>query len=338
LDVLIRLFLDCEMRILLAFQSSSEGRRIQQALQKNPKSKIISMARDLTEVYTVSEQKKPHVVFISVRLAMCREFEVLNLLFRALSIFCVVVRDDGVATEAENIFFRRYQVTLVSADECGDFEMKMPEVVSSTAFVQFLQKRRGVSDVFDQGFILIGASTGGVDALLKLLGTFPEKCPPTVIVQHTGERFVPGLAALIDGRVEPSVSVAASGSCLKHGLVLFAPGGDFHLVLRGRDPVSCQLSNRAAGTGHCPSVDQLFLSAVPYGSKVAAALLTGMGRDGAEGLLALSNAGAVTIGQDENSSVVYGMPRIAYEMGAVQKQLPIDQIGLALLDARRARS
>jgi two-component system, chemotaxis family, protein-glutamate methylesterase/glutaminase len=118
---------------------------------------------------------------------------------------------------------------------------------------------------------------------------------------------------------------------MRTGRVCLAAGSGGHMRLTGGHSLRISLLPGPAVSGHTPSVDELFRSAVPIAGRVVAALLTGMGRDGADGLLALRQQGATTIGQDEATSVVYGMPRAAQEIGAVQRQLPLNQIGAGLL-------
>ena len=125
---------------------------------------------------------------------------------------------------------------------------------------------------------------------------------------------------------------------LQAGRIYLAMQEGAHLCLMSRPPLRAALVNAGPVSGHCPSVDMLFSSAKPFAEHVAAALLTGMGRDGAEGLVGLRAAGATTFGQDAATSVVYGMPRIAKEWGGVQRELPIDRIGPALLEAARKRT
>lgn len=118
---------------------------------------------------------------------------------------------------------------------------------------------------------------------------------------------------------------------LTPGMVCVAGQTAGHLRLRGGSGIRCMISEGPPISGHMPSVDALFQSAVGFAARVIAVLLTGMGRDGAAGLLELRKAGASTIGQDEATSVVYGMPRVAWEMGAVQTQLPLERIGPEIL-------
>jgi two-component system chemotaxis response regulator CheB len=179
--------------------------------------------------------------------------------------------------------------------------------------------------------VLIGASTGGIDALLAVLSTFGADCPAMVIVQHTGHGFGDSLAALLDRNVAPRVRPAIEGARLDVGTVHVCAGGGRQVCLETGPRLSLRFASAEPVSGHCPSVDFLFRSAVPVAGRVSAAILTGMGRDGAEGLDALRRHGAWTVAQDAATSVVFGMPRAAAEIGAAAAVLPIDKIGPALL-------
>lgn len=181
--------------------------------------------------------------------------------------------------------------------------------------------------------LLIGASTGGVEALETLFASFPENAPPTLVTQHMPAPFLASFAKRLDTLVAPSVRIAQQDEQLEQGKILIAPGGAFHLVFhpQGADRVS--LREGARRSGHRPSVDEMFLSARPYAPNIAAALLTGMGRDGAEGLLALRRGGALTVAQDAPSSVVHGMPRVAAEIGAARTVAPLCEIAGIMLAA-----
>jgi two-component system chemotaxis response regulator CheB len=183
--------------------------------------------------------------------------------------------------------------------------------------------------------ILIGASTGGVDALLAVLTRFPQECPPTLVVQHTGSGFGESLAGLLDRQCLPNVLLANGPMPLRRGQILVGAGIRAHLVLDGRAATRVTTIADGPVAGHVPSVDRLFLSALPVAPRVSAALLTGMGRDGADGMKALRLAGAHTLAQDEASCVVYGMPRAAVEQGGVDRVLPLNKIAEALLARRR---
>ena len=178
---------------------------------------------------------------------------------------------------------------------------------------------------------MIGASTGGVDALAKTLCHFNETSPPTLIVQHTGGQFLNSLIRLFDGMTNASVQSADHDTVLKRGNIYFSPSDKYHLSLSAENSRIIALVATDAVSDHRPSIDMMFQSAVAHASHITAALLTGMGQDGARGLKALRGAGAHAITQDQATSIVYGMPRIATEIGVAVEQLPIEQIGPALL-------
>jgi two-component system chemotaxis response regulator CheB len=185
----------------------------------------------------------------------------------------------------------------------------------------------------------IGSSTGGVEALIRVLSHFPENCPPTVITQHMPAHFTTTFAERLNRICKPSVGEATDGAPLKIGQIYLAPGGDQHLEVTGVGTFRCHLIGQAPVSGHRPSVDVLFHSlARTVGARGIGVILTGMGRDGADGLKAMRAAGAATVGQDEATSIVYGMPRAAFEIGAVQKQAPLERIGVEIMRICKARA
>jgi len=180
--------------------------------------------------------------------------------------------------------------------------------------------------------IAIGASTGGVEALRQVLTSLPAVVPCIVVVQHMPPSFTGPLARRLDQLCAFSVAEARHGDRLRPGRCLLAPG-DRHLQLVKDDGMICvALSSGPKVDGHRPSATVMMRSvARAMGRNASGAILTGMGRDGAEGLLAMRRAGAHTVVQDEETSVVYGMPRAAFELGAARYQLPLSHIGNALL-------
>ncbi len=182
-----------------------------------------------------------------------------------------------------------------------------------------------------RALLALGASTGGPGALMKVLQTLPAPAPlPVLIVMHINAVFSRGFAEWLDAQTPHPVRYAHGGERLHElaGQVVLAPP-DSHLVLQSGQ---LQLSHAPPRHSCRPSVDVLFESlATEIGSGVAAALLTGMGRDGAQGLLAIRRAGGATLAQDEASSMVYGMPREAAQLGAAERVLPLADIGPALM-------
>lgn len=174
--------------------------------------------------------------------------------------------------------------------------------------------------------IAIGASTGGTEAIAEVLKGFGPETPGVVIVQHMPAGFTDMYARRLNDKCNIRVKEAKTGDAVVPGQVLIAPGGDAHMTLvRMNGGYQVVVKRGPKVNGHCPSVDVLFQSVADVvGDRAIGIILTGMGGDGAKGLLAMRNAGAKTIGQDEATCVVYGMPKVAYDIGAVecQEKLP----------------
>lgn len=182
--------------------------------------------------------------------------------------------------------------------------------------------------------VAIAASTGGVEAITRVLQDFPSDGPPVLVVQHMPGGGITGLFAhRIDRQLRPHVVEAENAMPIAQGMVYIAPGGDRHLTVAPGRPPSCRLIAAPPVNGHRPSADILFRSLAAWPpDKVVAAILTGMGDDGAESLLQLRCRGMRTIGQDAASALVYGMPRAAAERGAVEEVLPLAGIGRRILE------
>ncbi|MCR6631793.1 MAG: chemotaxis response regulator protein-glutamate methylesterase [Magnetospirillum sp.] len=175
--------------------------------------------------------------------------------------------------------------------------------------------------------VVIGSSTGGVEALRDIVLALPPDAPPVVVTQHIPPKFSASFAERLNGMAAVRVKEAADGDRIVAGHVFIAPGDRHMEVRRSGAALTIHLYDGPLVTGHKPSVDVLFHSvAEACGSKAVGVILTGMGRDGADGLLAMRRAGAPTIGQDEASCVVYGMPKAARENGAVEREFPLSRI------------
>jgi len=181
--------------------------------------------------------------------------------------------------------------------------------------------------------IAIGASTGGTEAIKEILVRLPANMPPIIIVQHMPQYFTRSFAERLDSLCELYVKEAVDGELLSPGKVLIAPG-NLHMVLkRSGASYYVEIKEGPLVFHQRPSVEVMFKSVARYaGSNSIGILLTGMGRDGAEGLLEMKNAGAFTIAQDEKSCVVYGMPKEAAQIGAAKEILPLDAIPDALFN------
>lgn len=185
-------------------------------------------------------------------------------------------------------------------------------------------EQRVISSSAGSRILAIGASTGGTEAVFEIIRRFPRNMTGTVVVQHMPPVFTAMYAARLNQACAVEVLEAKDGDEVKVGRVLIAPG-DVHLkVVKKGDGYVVRYSETEKVNGHRPSVDVLFESvAQAAGAKAVGVILTGMGNDGAKGLLKMKESGAITFGQNEESCVVYGMPKVAYDIGAVDKQLPL---------------
>lgn len=176
--------------------------------------------------------------------------------------------------------------------------------------------------------IAIGASTGGTEAIYNLLKQLPQGMPGMVIVQHIPPVFSTMFAERLNKQTHFTVKEGATGDIIEKDHVYLAPGDKHMQVKVNDDGYRLKVFEGDKVSGHCPSVDVLFQSvAETAGSKALGVILTGMGYDGAKGLAMMKRKGAVTLGQDEKSCVVYGMPKAAYELGGVSKQVSLDLMG-----------
>jgi two-component system chemotaxis response regulator CheB len=181
--------------------------------------------------------------------------------------------------------------------------------------------------------VRVGASTGGPPAVERVLRGMGAEVPaPVLVVQHMPRGFTRAFAERLDGVLPLRVREAEDGMRLEPGHVYVAPAGRDLTIAPSAEGRRAQLADAPVGALYAPSVDALFGSARPLGEAVVAALLTGMGRDGAEGMAALRAAGGHTIAQDEGTCVVYGMPRAAVESGAAAEVLPLERIGARIGD------
>ena len=339
------------MKVLIATPSSLVRSRMAKLVEDAPGCEVIATCADLSDTFNKTELHEPDVVLIAEELSRLEEFAVMTEVFNALGVHWFILeaaaapprsaaptgRDMGLGggetrisaamTGAEIARLIRSAVGPARLDRI--LPQAMPSVSAGSA--------APAPTTYDK-LVVIGASTGGVDALITVLQAFPADCPPTAIVQHTGRGFSDSLVQLLARRCKPRVLGAVEGLALEPGMICIAGGTEGHLTLGSGPALRCQVRPGPAVSGHVPSVDMLFRSALPFAPRVVAAILTGMGQDGAAGLLDLHRAGCITIGQDEASCVVYGMPKAARDRGAVQSQLPIHQIGPAILRAAAGTS
>lgn len=320
------------MKLMIADNDRYRRRYLERFAISDPRFTLSGLQADLTALYHAVEHRPPEVALIGFGLAVQPEFEVMQILFRQLSVKWLVVAHAEERQLGQSSGMRNgwpcFTVEAVPAFLGRAIDRQ--NAASRPCDRPHLHAESEMTGATRRLF-LVGSSTGGVDALLTLLGDLPTNCPPTLLVQHTGNGFSAGLAKLLDKNVAPKVVEATQGMEIERGKIVVAPSGEFHLGLDISKGMKCRLSPSPPVSGHRPSVDHLFRSATPIARRVTACILTGMGSDGADQMLRLRQAGARTFGQDEQTSLVYGMPKVAYELGAVEQQLPLKQIASAML-------
>ena len=326
------------MKVIVIHPDTGIACALSNALEALEDVHVQARAGDLSAAYHLAEHLQPDAALVSGAFCEVPELDVMRLLFRGLGMSAILLAQNDRGVEHLRGRAARLGWSLVTADASPARLHSAIQRAVSTRPVRTGLTAGSAAGTFDPDrLVLIGSSTGGIDALSKVLGSFPAECPPTVIVQHTGAGFSEGLARLLDRQTAPTVVEARHREAIRPGHVFIAPGNTHHLTISPRDRRLVFRASSPSG-GHRPSVDQLFYSALPIASSVTAAILTGMGRDGAHGLAALRAAGATTIAQDRGTSVVYGMPRVAKELGGVELELPLPKIGAAILSSCRRRA
>ena len=329
-------------RIIIASSSPLIRNRLAKAIAALPEMQVIATAANLSETFTMAESLEPDLVIIGSEFCKTDEFGAMKTLFNALNSRWVELVEDhqiegnfvlGAGVNGPGVNGREAEPLIDAAMGTAALRFQLKLALSTERVWAGATAARNDGPGKWARVILIGASTGGVDALLRMLSAFPADCPPTAIVQHTGKGFSDSLVRLLDQRCRPHVLAAEDGMVMGPGRICVAAGTEGHLHLVPGTPIRCQVRPGRLVSGHMPSVDELFRSALPMAPAVVGVILTGMGQDGAAGLLDLRRAGAVTLGQDAASSVVYGIPKAAWDLGAVQTQHPIHLIGTEALRA-----
>ena len=333
--------------VLIVDDSATMRSLISAVLRRDPEINVVGTAADPLEARAKIKELNPDVITLDVEMPNMNGLEFLEKIMRLRPMPVVMV---STLTQAgTDVTLAALEIGAVDAvakpapgvpaqEAFGDLADKVK--VAARSRVRALETRAShTPDVAYQAapnhILAIGSSTGGVEALLTIISQFPANCPATVITQHMPATFTASFAARLNRASGAVVAEATDGAVLQPGHIYVAPGGASHLeVHNGR----CRLVQSDLVNGHRPSVDVLFNSVVRQGRPMTGVILTGMGRDGAQGLLNMRQAGAHTLGQDEASCVVYGMPRAAFELGAVERQLPLSRLAPAILELCSARA
>lgn len=330
--------------VLIVDDSSTMRRILDSVLSRDPLIKVVGHAQDAHQAREAIKLLNPDVMTLDVEMPNMNGIEFLGRVMRLRPMPVVMVSTltaHGTETALAALEIGAFDcVAKPSADNQNSLA-PLPGLIKAAALAkEKIVNRPTVRAVTASQsnyqpadkVIAIGSSTGGVEALQAVISQLPANCPPVVITQHMPPNFTKSLADRMNRHVAPRVVEASHGMPLRPGSVYLAPGGAAHMEISGTETLMCSLKPAPPLNGHCPSVDALFASvARQLKSRAIGVILTGMGRDGASGLLAIRKAGGATIGQDEASSIVYGMPKVAYEIGSVERQLPLATIGTELV-------
>ena len=335
------------IRVLVVDDSPTMRGLITARLRADPLIEVVGQAADPHEARQAIKRLNPDVITLDIEMPNMDGIEFLEKIMRLRPTPVIMI--SSLTQRGADASLRALEIGAFDciakpgAGASDDFDMLAEKVKAAAQSRRPAPRqdkvKRGADASFmpDGRIIAIGASTGGVEALITVLSQFPPNCPPTVISQHMPATFTRSFAARLNSLCAASVCEATDGAPMAVGQIYLAPG-DFHLELTGSSQGRCRLSDGPKVNGHRPSVDVMFKSVTrAFGRRAIGVILTGMGRDGADGLLELRSAGAETIGQDEQSSVVYGMPRVAFEQGAVARQLPLERIGETLVRLANSR-
>lgn len=331
-----------KIKVLIVDDSFTFQEALRTGLTLDPLIEVVGTAKDPYEARDKILSLHPDVMTLDVNLPRMNGIEFLRKLMPQYPIPVVVVSvmSDSVfdALNAGAVEFVN-KPNGRSPEQVRQFittELAAKVKVAATAKVAHLKRpvkpaaggvHRTVQADVRNRIIAIGASTGGTEAIYDVIKRFETDIPGVVVVQHMPPKFTQMYAERLDRQCKVSVKEAKSGVQVKQGQVLIAPGDRQMQVVKvnGIYQVKCQGTQKVSG--HCPSVDVLFHSVAETAGKAAiGVILTGMGQDGARGLLAMKESGAETIGQDEASSVVYGMPKVAMEIGAVRHQVSLENV------------
>ncbi len=344
------------VRVLIVDDSALVRRLLSEALAKFPDIDVVGTARDPFEAREQILKLDPDVITLDIEMPRMDGLTFLEKLMKSKPMRVIVVSSVAQASSANAI--RAMSLGAIHVVPKPEGSMSVPDVekfliraVRQAAQVPahrlraparrivppVASKRASRSGPASRRIIAIGASTGGPPAIEAVLTRLPADAPGTVIVQHMPPMFTAALANRLDGLCAVRVHEATDGELIRDGVVYIAPGG-YHLQLR-RTPEGYVTHVKDGPMVHHqrPAVDVLFDSVADVvGPASTGVLLTGMGADGARGLLAMREAGAHTIAQNEETCVVFGMPGEAVEMDAAQEILPIDRIADAIISHRVA--
>jgi two-component system chemotaxis response regulator CheB len=346
-----------KIRILIVDDSALVRKILSDSFSKDPDLEVIGTAGDPYQARDILVLEKPDVITLDVEMPRMDGITFLKLFMRVIPTPTIIV--SSLTEKNKRLSMDALEagaVDIVPKPKSGlvdNFPLMMTDLIkkvkmAATVNVSKYQRHSetiltpNVGNVGMQPLheltdrvIAIGSSTGGTEALAKILPMFPPASPGIVIVQHMPADYTASLSERLNRLSQMTVKEAQNGDRVISGQILIAPGGMQHMhVQRYGGQYRIKLVDGEPVSSHRPSVDVLFKSvAMAAGKNVAAVLMTGMGRDGAAGLLEIRNAGGRTFVQDEKTSVVWGMPKVAWEMNAADAIVALEHIPRKIIKA-----
>lgn len=329
------------IRVLVVEDSIVFRELLVQNLSRDPAIQVVATAKDPFEARDAILAYKPDVMTLDVELPRMNGIEFLRKLMPQYPLPVVVISSlsdkvfDALNAGAVDFVAKPAVSSRAQLEDFVKNELLVKIKIASTARISNIKKmvmaheeQKLAAGKEKNLIVAIGASTGGTEAILAVVKEFGTDIPGIVVVQHMPPGFTEMYAKRLNDQCRIRVKEAQTGDRVMPGSMLIAPGGDMHMQLvkvNGVYQVECKRGPKV--NGHCPSVEVLFESVAKVaGANAVGIILTGMGGDGAKGLLSMRKAGARTIGQDESTCVVYGMPKVAYDLGAVEYQEKLSDI------------
>ncbi len=348
------------IQVLIVDDSALMRQLLKELLSSSTRIRVVGTARDGYEAIELARQLRPDVITLDVEMPRLSGLDTLPLLLDVYPVPVVMISSwthEGATTTVEALergavdFLpkpTKNQLTeLRSAHElivnkiitAAQTQVKPPPSASKSMPPQGESRFCALELPTRVDCVVIGISIGGPQTLVKALRPVKPPLPPVLITQHMPDPFVNAFAARLDRGCSVPVAIAANGGRLEPNRILLAPGTQ-HLSIMGRRPTfRIKLDSRPPVSGHRPSIDVLFQSAaLTLEGNAVGILMTGMGRDGVEGCRQIQESGGFTFGQDESSSIVYGMNKIAFEQGYIKHQLSSNELASLLMELGRRAS
>ncbi len=332
------------VRVIIVDDTRTIRSLIRAMLETSPQIEVVGEAGDPYEAREMIRALNPDVITLDVVMPRMDGLSFLERLMRLRPMPVVMVSTRTTQKSHEAI--KALSLGAVDCVDLGQLRksrngdgLAQTVLMAAGSNLVSMSNRRGVpamdgpTDAHDwnRKCVLIGSSTGGVDALLQVLSAIPADGPPIVIAQHMPKTFLESFSSRLQRKCRAIVSLSWNGAKLERGHVYLGVGGEMHAVISEQDPYRLKHVPHDGTEPYVPSVNLLFSSGVPHARKMVGVMLTGMGCDGANAMLRMREAGAHTIAQDSASAVIDGMPRSAREIGAASEVVSLSHIGERIL-------